>query len=72
MDADSLAGVTPIFETLPGWTEDLSACKTIESLPANARALIDRIASATGIETAIVSVGPERNETIVLKAPFER
>ena len=72
MDADSLAGVTPVFETLPGWSEDLSACKTIESLPANARALVDRIAAVTGIETAIVSVGPERNETIVLKAPFEQ
>ena len=64
----SVAGVTamdaPGLETeveyLPGWSEDISSVRSIKSLPANARAYLDRMANLTGVPVALVSVGPER------------
>lgn len=55
----------PIYEELPGWTEDLSDCTTFESLPANARAYVERIEALTGVPVKIISVGPKRTQTIV-------
>lgn len=55
----------PIYETLPGWTEDLSLCSTFEALPRNAQKYIERIESLTGIPVKIISVGPKRSQTII-------
>jgi adenylosuccinate synthase len=60
----------PIFETHPGWTEDITGCRTYESLPANARSYVDRIESLVGVPVEIISIGPERDETIVRMDPF--
>jgi adenylosuccinate synthase len=69
-DADSLAHAEPVWETLPGWDEPISHARTLEELPLAARHLLDRITAHTGIPVWMVSVGAERNETIVLRDPF--
>lgn len=55
----------PIYETLPGWSEDLSECDTFDALPQNAKNYIERIEVLTGVPVKIVSVGPKRSQTIV-------
>ncbi len=55
----------PIYETLPGWSEDLSECETFDALPQNAKNYIERIEVLTGVPVKIVSVGPKRSQTII-------
>ncbi|KTT13309.1 adenylosuccinate synthetase [Pseudomonas oryzihabitans] len=69
-DADSYAGLQPIYEDLPGWSESTVGAQSIEALPANAQAYIRRIAELVGAPIDIVSTGPDRKETIVLRHPF--
>jgi adenylosuccinate synthase len=52
------------YEELPGWSEDLTECRTLEDLPAGARAYLHRIAEATGVPVVLVSVGPGREQVI--------
>ena len=66
LDAFELGEATPVYETLPGWSEDISDAGSLNDLPKNARRYIDRLAELTGIPIAIVSVGPARSATIVL------
>lgn len=56
---------TPIYETLPGWREDLSQIKTYEELPTNAKAYISFIEKVTGVPVVMVSVGPDISQTII-------
>lgn len=65
-----LAGCKPICETLPGWSEDISGIRKIENLPENARNYLKRIEELIETPIDIVSVGPGREETIVIKNPF--
>ncbi len=60
-DMDTLADVTPVFETLGGWTEDTSTCRSFADLPANAQAYIEKISTLCGVGVQLVSVGPERD-----------
>ena len=69
-DADSYVGLEPVYETVPGWTESTVGAKTLEELPENARAYIKRVEALIGAPIDIVSTGPDRNETIVLRHPF--
>lgn len=62
---DDLERAVPVYETLPGWREDTTRAKTFGDLPANARAYLDRIESATGSRVGMVGVGPSRDQTIV-------
>lgn len=55
----------PIYETLPGWSEDLSQIKTYEELPENAKGYIAFIEKITGVPIVMVSVGPDINQTII-------
>lgn len=55
----------PIYETLPGWDEDLSQIKTYEELPENAKGYITFIEKITGVPVVMVSVGPDINQTII-------
>ncbi len=68
--ADDLACCEPIYETLPGWTENTVGVKALESLPAAARAYIKRIEEVCGVPVDMISTGPDREETIVLRHPF--
>jgi len=55
---------------MPGWTESTVGAKSMDELPANARAYIKRIEELVGIPVDMVSTGPDREETIVLRHPF--
>ncbi len=70
VDAEDYAALEPVYETLPGWSESTVGARSIEELPANAQAYIKRIAELVGAPIDIVSTGPDRNETIVLRHPF--
>lgn len=61
----------PIYEELPGWTEDISGCTTFDALPENAKAYVNRIEELTGIPVKIISVGPKRSETIIRGAIYK-
>ena len=65
-----LAQVEPVYETFAGWKTDISKIRRYEDLPLNARRYLERMAQVTGIALGIVSVGPNRDQTIVLKNIF--
>lgn len=54
----------PVYEDLPGWFEDISACRSFAELPAAARAYVERIEELTGAPVSAIGVGPGRDETI--------
>jgi adenylosuccinate synthase len=60
----------PIYETLPGWSEDLSGCRRSEDLPGAARRYVERVEALAGVPVALISVGPNRDETIARSDPF--
>ncbi|MBL9149994.1 MAG: adenylosuccinate synthase [Phycisphaerae bacterium] len=64
-DADRLARVEPIYETLPGWSEDVRTVSNRSQLPTNARRYLERIEAFVGVPVELVSVGPERTQTLV-------
>ncbi|BDX19130.1 MAG: adenylosuccinate synthase [Pseudomonadales bacterium] len=69
-DADSYIGLEPVYEDMPGWQESTLGIKTIEGLPAAARAYIARIEELVGAPIDIISTGPDRNETVILRQVF--
>ena len=69
--AEEAARCVPIYETMPGWTDTTVGAKTMDALPANARAYIKRIEELVGVPIDMVSTGPDREETIVLRHPFK-
>ncbi len=54
----------PVYETLPGWAEDVSEIKTYDALPANARKFVERVETLIGVPITTVSVGRRRDQTI--------
>jgi adenylosuccinate synthase len=68
--ADDVARCQPIYETLPGWTENTFGVNRWEDLPVNARNYLKRLETLCEVPVDIVSTGPERDETIVLRHPF--
>lgn len=60
----------PVYETLPGWTEDITHVTSFEELPLNAKNYIRKIEEVTGVDVAMFSVGPDRLQTIVIKEVF--
>ena len=60
----------PVFEELPGWPEDLRKARHFEDLPVNTRNYLKRLEELAGVPVQIVSVGPDREETILLQNPF--
>jgi adenylosuccinate synthase len=68
--ADDFARCEPVYETLPGWSEDISGCKTWGDLPANARRFLGFVEERAGCKVVLASVGPGREETIELEDPF--
>ena len=63
-ESGALERVTPIYESVPGWKEDITACKTWDELPEAARAYVLRLEELSGVPVSMVSVGPDRNQTI--------
>ena len=80
IDGDRLAGFPerlsdlekcrPIYEELPGWSGTVTACRKMSDLPDNARRYLDRITELTGLSFYIVSVGPGREETILIEEVY--
>ena len=68
--ADSYTGLQPVYEEMPGWSESTVGAQSLDALPANAQAYIRRIGELVGAPIDIVSTGPDRKETIVLRHPF--
>ncbi len=64
---DVYAEACPIYEEMPGWDEPLRGTRNYEDLPATCRRYLDFIADRTGVPVAVVSIGPERDETIVVR-----
>lgn len=62
--------VRPVYEEHPGWSEPLTGARTMEDLPHNARRYIHRLEELTETPMCMISVGANRNETILLKNPF--
>ncbi len=65
-----LSQCKPVYETFPGWTEDISEIRSKENLPLNTRDYLSRIEELSCISIGIISVGPGREETIVIEHPF--
>ena len=64
-EENAMAHVEPVYETMPGWTGDISGCRAYGDLPQAARDYIGRIEELLGIPVRIVSVGPDRDQTIL-------
>lgn len=62
-----LAKVEPIYEEFDGWMTDISGIREYDKLPENAKKYLERLSEVAGVELGIVSVGPNREQTIVLK-----
>lgn len=61
----------PVYEELPAWQEDITQVKSWDELPENAKKFLNRIVELVGVPLVTVSVGPDREQTIVLKNPWE-
>ncbi|MFT4099959.1 MAG: adenylosuccinate synthase [Burkholderiaceae bacterium] len=68
--ADAVAHCEPVYEEMPGWTESTVGVREWSGLPANAKRFVERIAEVTGAPIDLVSTGPDRDETILVRHPF--
>ena len=69
--AEDVAACEPVYEELPGWQESTVGARTLAALPVNALAYIKRIEELLKMPVDMISTGPDREETIVLRHPFE-
>ena len=69
--AEELESCKPVYEDLPGWMESTVGIRAYEKLPTPARKYLDRIQALAGIPIDLISTGPERDETIVRRHPFD-
>jgi adenylosuccinate synthase len=67
MTQAEFARAVPIYETFPGWHEDLSACRTLDDLPRNARDYVTALQDMAGAPISAIGVGPGRDATIALR-----
>ncbi|MEJ8777104.1 adenylosuccinate synthase [Pseudogracilibacillus sp. ICA-222130] len=65
-----LAECEPVYEELPGWTEDITGVRSIHDLPTNARNYLERVAQLSEIPLSIFSVGPDRTQTNVVRSVY--
>ncbi|WFF42393.1 adenylosuccinate synthase [Salinicola endophyticus] len=71
VDSEGYEVIEPLYHDLPGWNESTLGIKRVDELPANARAYIAFLEQEVGTPIDIISTGPDRNETIVLRNPFD-
>lgn len=62
--------VEPVYEELPGWQSDITGIRRYEDLPLNARRYVERLSECSGARLGVVSVGPDREQTILLEEMF--
>lgn len=70
LDSDLYARCKPIYETLPGWNSSTACITRFKNLPKNAQAYLLHVEKLAGIPIDIISTGPDRNDTIVLRNPY--
>jgi adenylosuccinate synthase len=70
--AAELDQVEPIYETLPGWQQDIGNATTWEELPARCRAYVETLEELVGVRAALVGVGAARTQSIVREPLFDR
>ncbi len=70
-NAEQFAACTPIYEELPGWQQDISGIRNFADLPENAQKYVHRLEELVGCPMALVSVGPRRDQTIIVRNPFD-
>jgi adenylosuccinate synthase len=70
LDADEITACEPVYETLPGWSETTAGLTNWEQLPANARRYLERMQALIGAPIDMVSTGPDRVHTVLLRHPF--
>lgn len=66
------AAVTPVYESLEGWKEEIDTVRSYDELPLQAKDYIKRVEEVAGAPANIISVGPDRAETLLLNNPFEK
>jgi adenylosuccinate synthase len=66
LDADKMASYTPVYETVPGWKEDITNVRLWKDLPKPAKEYIHRMEMVSGVHVSLISVGPEREQVIRL------
>jgi adenylosuccinate synthase len=71
LDADDIARCEPVYETFSGWTESSAGLTQWEDLPVKARQYLERLQEMIGVPIDMVSTGPDRDHTIVLRHPFQ-
>ncbi len=71
MFADAFAEVEPVYEELPGWHDSTIGITSYDSLPVNARRYLERVRELVGVPLDLISTGPDREQTIVLRHPFD-
>jgi adenylosuccinate synthase len=69
--ADAFAEVEPAYEELPGWQESTAGIRDYAALPAAARRYLERVQELVGVPLDLISTGPDRDHTIVLRHPFD-
>lgn len=69
--ADGFEKCEPIFIELPGWSESTVGIKKKDALPGNALAYLKKIEELTGVPVDVISTGPDREETIIVRHPFD-
>jgi adenylosuccinate synthase len=65
-DAYLLERCKPVYESVPGWSEDITAARKLADLPPGARRYLDRVSELVGLKVSVVSVGPDREQTIMV------
>ncbi len=65
-DAYQLEKCKPVYESIPGWSEDITGARKLADLPAGARRYVERISELVGLKVSVVSVGPDREQTIMV------
>ena len=68
--ADETARCLPVYETMPGWSDSTVGINQLDKLPAAARAYLDRLEAGVGVPIDMISTGPDRDETILLRHPY--
>jgi adenylosuccinate synthase len=71
LDADDVAACEPVYESFPGWTEPTAGLTEWDQLPTNARRYLERVQALIGTPIAMVSTGPDREHTILLRHPYQ-
>jgi adenylosuccinate synthase len=71
LDADDIKACVPIYESFPGWSETTFGVTAWDALPANARRYLERVQAFIGAPIDMVSTGPDRDHTILLRHPYQ-